>query len=186
VKLSLLLVCLGVCGMSSAETSPRHLVYLGSGLGSGTHLSAEMDAWDNGDSTQYSVKSSRVLELGYVWRWQDRNLLTVSALDETLTQTEQGLHAWAASPKVEYREKIRAFQLGIRHLYGQAGSGPRLFSGIAVGHVETSGARDGASTRNSLSQLDVLGIHSDERFHWFLAFGLGDSGLVRGGLGVAF
>lgn len=182
----LLVACLGTSGIAAADASSRHLVYLGTGLGSGTHLSAEMDAMGDGDSTQYSVKSSRVLELGYAWRWRDSTLLTASAVDETLTHTELALHAWAPSPKVEYREKIRGLQLGVRHLYGQAGSGPRLFSGLAVGRVETSGAREGASTRNSLSQIDVLGMQSEGRFHWFLAFGLGDSGMVRGGLGFGF
>lgn len=158
------------------------------GFGSGSHLSAEMDAWGDGDWNKYSVKSSRIAEFGYAWRWSERNLLTLAVAQESLTHTQMSLHSWAPSPTVNYEEEIHAYQLGWRHLYGQLEEGaPRLFSGIALGQIETKDAFSGMVTRSTgISEIDIFGVQSEGRFYWFVAFGLGDSGLARAGIGAGF
>lgn len=176
------------CPLLHAGSLKKHELSIGVGAWSADYLEKKGSKWleetiddkwfgDKADpaNNNNGLESRAIKKLGYSYRLQDSLLVTVSGTSQ------------------KYKEDnkvgtIRAWLLGGRYEYAASATGC-VYSGISIGRATEKYQTLQSSTESSSTvfHVDILGLkYSKDALSTYISIGVGQEGLLQGGLSLGF
>ena len=175
------------CPLLQADVLKKHELSIGVGAWSADYLEKKGSKWlastiDDkwlGDDGSYvnnnGLESHAIKKLGYSYRLKDRLLITVSATSQKHQEDNKA-------------GTIKAWLLGTRHEYSASATGS-VYSGIAIGRATEKYhlTQTDIKSTSTVFHVDILGLkYSKDALSAYVSVGVGQEGLIQGGLSLGF